>query len=223
MYIGIVICVLGFVSLSFVHSLPMLYLSIVLGIVLGSSLGYHMPNQFTDRQDFSRAAQFSLSAFFAWGRDCPAAIVPLVGAMIVWWGWRTAAVLSGATLLIAGLPIAYVINKIAQAEERDQELAAAANVRRACTGSPLFRSAVYIERSVAPQSILVSLHRDGAAPHGHRRRVGAFRDSPGRPWLEHRGGEQFARRVGADWRADAHRYGLAGRHGGQAKTHNRPC
>lgn len=43
MYIGIVVCVLGFFWLSAVHSLPALYMAIILGIVLGSSLGYHMP------------------------------------------------------------------------------------------------------------------------------------------------------------------------------------
>src|SRR4249920_1993065 len=43
MYIGIIVCTLGFISLCFVASLPMLYVSVVLGIVLGSSLGYHMP------------------------------------------------------------------------------------------------------------------------------------------------------------------------------------
>ena len=39
MYCGICLCAAGFVALSFVYSLPMLYVAIVLGIVLGSSLG----------------------------------------------------------------------------------------------------------------------------------------------------------------------------------------
>ena len=126
MYIGIVICVLGFVSLSFVDSLTMLYVSIVLGIVLGSSLGYHMPISLLIAKIFHERRSFAFG-IFRMGPGLSGAIVPLVGAMIVWWGWRTAAVLSGCMLLIAGLPIAYVINRIAQAEERDSELAAAAN------------------------------------------------------------------------------------------------
>jgi MFS family permease len=60
------------------------------------------------------------------GPGLSGAIVPLVGAMIVWWGWRSAAVASGCMLLAAGLPIAYLINRIAQAEDRDRELALAA-------------------------------------------------------------------------------------------------
>ena len=42
-FIGLFLCVGGFFALSFVDSLPMLYAVIVLGIVLGSSLGYNMP------------------------------------------------------------------------------------------------------------------------------------------------------------------------------------
>jgi MFS family permease len=41
LFIGLIICCLG-VSLM-VNSLPMLYVVIVVGIVLGSSLGYNMP------------------------------------------------------------------------------------------------------------------------------------------------------------------------------------
>jgi len=43
LFIGLTICTLGFLSLSWVNSLPMLYVVIVVGIVLGSSLGYNMP------------------------------------------------------------------------------------------------------------------------------------------------------------------------------------
>lgn len=127
MYIGIVICVLGFFSLSFVNSLPALYGSIVLGIVLGSSLGYHMPISLLIAKTFRdrRSLAFGI---FRMGPGLSGAIVPLVGAMIVWWGWRTAAVFSGCMLLAAGVPIAYLINRIALAEERDRELASAQKV-----------------------------------------------------------------------------------------------
>jgi MFS family permease len=121
MYIGIVICGLGFIALSWVDSLPMLYVAIVLGIVLGSSLGYHMPISLLIAKIFyaRRSLAFGI---FRMGPGLSGAIVPLVGAMIVWWGWRTAAVLSGCMLLAASLPLAYFINKIAQAEERDRDL-----------------------------------------------------------------------------------------------------
>lgn len=123
MYIGIVICVLGFVSLSFVDSLPLLYVSIVLGIVLGSSLGYHMPISLLIAKTFQQRRSLAFG-IFRMGPGLSGVIVPLVGAMIVWWGWRTAAVLSGCMLLAAGVPLAYFINRIALAEERDREQAA---------------------------------------------------------------------------------------------------
>ena len=124
MYIGIVICALGFISLSFVNSLPMLYVAIVMGIVLGSSLGYHMPISLLIAKIFQERRSFAFG-IFRMGPGLSGAIVPFVGAMIVAWGWRTAAVLSGFMLLLAGVPIAYFINRIAQAEERDRELASA--------------------------------------------------------------------------------------------------
>jgi len=136
MYIGIVICVLGFVALSFVDSLPMLYASIVLGIVLGSSLGYHMPISLLIAKIFYERRSLAFG-IFRMGPGLSGAIVPLIGAMIVWWGWRTAAVASGCMLLAAGLPIAYWINRIAQAEETDRELAMA---RHAGIGSIDHRS-----------------------------------------------------------------------------------
>jgi MFS family permease len=126
MYIGIVICVFGFVSLSFVNTLPMLYVAIVLGIVLGSSLGYHMPISLLIAKIFYERRSLAFG-IFRMGPGLSGAIVPLVGGMIVWWGWRTAAVFSGCMLLLAGIPIAYFINRIAQAEQRDRELALAQN------------------------------------------------------------------------------------------------
>lgn len=127
MYIGIIICFLGFISLSFVNSLPMLYASIVLGVVLGSSLGYHMPINLLIAKIFRERRSLAFG-IFRMGPGLSGALVPLVGGMIVWWGWRTAAVLSGCVLLMAGLPIAYLINEIARAEERDSEKAAVATI-----------------------------------------------------------------------------------------------
>jgi MFS family permease len=123
MYIGIVICTLGFVSLSLIHSLPMLYVAIVLGIVLGSSLGYHMPISLLIAKIFHQRRSLAFG-IFRMGPGLSGVIVPLVGAMIVWWDWRTAAVISGCILFAVSLPVAYLINKIADSEERADELAA---------------------------------------------------------------------------------------------------
>ena len=125
MYIGIVVCTLGFVSLSLIHSLPMLYVAIVLGIVLGSSLGYHMPISLLIAKIFHQRRSLAFG-IFRMGPGLSGVIVPLVGAMIVWWDWRTAAVISGCILFAVSLPIAYLINKIADSEERADELAVGA-------------------------------------------------------------------------------------------------
>ena len=132
MFIGIVICFLGFISLSFVNSLPMLYAAIVLGIVLGSSLGFHMPISLLIAKIFRERRSFAFG-IFRMGPGLSGALVPLVGAMIVGWGWRTAAVLSGCMLLATSLPIAYLINRIAQAEETDAEFSSATKAGAAST------------------------------------------------------------------------------------------
>jgi MFS family permease len=56
---------------------------------------------------------------FRMGPGISGPLVPLVGAMIALWGWRSAAVISGCILLVVGLPLAYVINRIAQAQETE--------------------------------------------------------------------------------------------------------
>jgi len=148
MYVGIVICAAGFFALSFVDSLPMLYAAIVLGIVLGSSLGYHMPISLLIAKIFHERRSLAFG-IFRMGPGLSGAIVPLVGAMIVWWGWRTAAVLSGCMLFAAGVPIAYFINRIADAEQRDRELGAAT---KDATGA-------FPHRPVDPQFSLVEALR----------------------------------------------------------------
>lgn len=110
MFIGVLVTVLGFLFLSQVDSLPMLYAVIVLGIVMGSSLGYNMPisvviaNIFRER----RSLAFGI---FRMGPGLSGPIVPMVGWMIGLWGWRTAAVASALILLAVGLPLAAFIGR----------------------------------------------------------------------------------------------------------------
>jgi MFS family permease len=111
MYIGIVICVLGFFSLSFVNSLPMLYLAIVVGIVLGSSLGYLVPISVLIAKAFREKRSLAFGIFRT-GPGISGALVPFIGWMIVAWGWRTAAMTSAGILLAVGMPLAWLINYI---------------------------------------------------------------------------------------------------------------
>jgi MFS family permease len=118
MFVGIFVCVLGFFALSRVNSLPTLYAAIIFGIVLGSSLGYHMPISLLIAKLFRERRSLAFG-IFRMGPGLSGPLVPLVGAMIALWGWRTAAVISGCILLAVGLPLAYVINRIAQAQETE--------------------------------------------------------------------------------------------------------
>ena len=126
MFIGIGICVLGFFALSLVNSLPMLYASLILGIVLGSSLGYHMPISLLIAKIFRERRSLAFG-IFRMGPGISGPLVPIVGWLIGAWGWRTAAALSGVVLLIVGLPMAYAISRIAQAHEAEIERSSQAN------------------------------------------------------------------------------------------------
>ena len=115
-FIGLFLCVGGFFALSFVDSLPMLYAVIVLGIVLGSSLGYNMPISVLIAKVFHERRSLAFG-IFRMGPGISGPMVPLVGWMIGLWGWRTAAVISGCVLLLVGLPLALIIRRIYSQEE----------------------------------------------------------------------------------------------------------
>jgi MFS family permease len=126
MFIGIVICVSGFLALSLVNSLPMLYASLILGIVLGSSLGYHMPISLLIAKIFRERRSLAFG-IFRMGPGLSGPLVPIVGWLIGLWGWRTAAALSGVVLLIVGVPVAYAISRIAESHEAEVERGAQAS------------------------------------------------------------------------------------------------
>ena len=111
MFIGIGVGTLGFLCLSQVNSLPMLYAVIVLGIVMGSSLGYNMPISVAIAHVF-RARRSLAFGIYRMGPGLSGPLVPLVGWMIGLWGWRTAAVASAFILLCIGLPLASLIARV---------------------------------------------------------------------------------------------------------------
>lgn len=129
MFVGITICAVGFLSLSLVNSLPVLYVVIILGIVLGSSLGYYMPISVLVAKVFREKRSLAFG-IFRMGPGLSGPLVPLVGWMIGLWGWRTAAVISGVVLLAVGFPLAYVISRISEAEELEYEPAPESEVHK---------------------------------------------------------------------------------------------
>jgi MFS family permease len=134
MFIGIFVGALGFLCLSLVHSLPMLYAVIVLGIVMGSSLGYNMPISVVIAQVFRARRSFAFG-IYRMGPGLSGPLVPVVGWMIGWWGWRAAAVASALILLAVGLPLASVIartykrHEVSLGEALDSEVKVASEPR----------------------------------------------------------------------------------------------
>lgn len=108
MYLGMVICAAGFLGMSLVNSLPMLYVTIVAGIVLGSSVGFYIPISVVVATLF-RARRSLAFGIFRMGPGLSGALVPVVGFMIVWWGWRAAAVASAVIIVAMGWPLARAI------------------------------------------------------------------------------------------------------------------
>ena len=108
MYLGIVICALGFLGMSLVNTLPMLYVTIVVGIVLGSSVGFYIPVSVVVATLF-RARRSLAFGIFRTGPGLSGLLVPVVGFMIVWWGWRAASVASAVIIVVMGWPLARAI------------------------------------------------------------------------------------------------------------------
>jgi MFS family permease len=116
LFIGLFICAIGFFALSFVNSLPTLYIVIILGIVLGSSLGYNMPISVLIAKVFHERRSLAFG-IFRMGPGISGLLVPVVGWMIGLWGWRTAAVASAIVVLLVGFPLAIIIKRIYEQEE----------------------------------------------------------------------------------------------------------
>jgi MFS family permease len=116
MFIGITIGALGFLCLSIVNSLPMLYAVIVLGIVLGSSLGNNMPVSVAIAQVFRERRSFAFG-IYRMGPGLSGLLVPLIGWMIAMWGWRNTAVASAIIMASVSLPLAFLIAKIYSAHQ----------------------------------------------------------------------------------------------------------
>jgi MFS family permease len=141
LFIGLFICALGFFALSFVGSLPMLYLVIIFGIMLGSSLGYNMPISVIIAKVFRERRSLAFG-IFRMGPGISGPLVPLIGWMIGLWGWRTAAIVSALIIFAAGFPLAWSINRIYHQEEastRDEAtMASSTHSSRHVSSDPQF-------------------------------------------------------------------------------------
>jgi len=131
MFIGITIGALGFLCLSLVYSLPMLYAVIVLGIVLGSSLGNNMPVSVAIAKVFRERRSFAFG-IYRMGPGLSGLLVPVIGWMIAVWGWRNAAVASAVIMVTVSFPLAFLIAKVYQ----EHQTAAAEEPQRRGDAAP---------------------------------------------------------------------------------------
>jgi len=116
MRIGIALGVMGFIALNFVYSLPMLYAVMLLGIVLGSSLGYNLPISVAVANVF-RARRSLAFGIFRGGPGLSGVLLPLVGWMIVSWGWRKTALATAGLLLLTTIPLAWFMERLYRERE----------------------------------------------------------------------------------------------------------
>lgn len=103
MRIGIVILAGGFFFFSRVNSLPMFYLAFMT-MAVGASLSGFMSLTTVIVQWFERRRATAISLMQT-GMSLGGILVPLVAWSLVALGWRTTAMISGAIVLVVGLPL----------------------------------------------------------------------------------------------------------------------
>jgi OFA family oxalate/formate antiporter-like MFS transporter len=108
MFVGMGMMGIGFILLSRVNSLPMLYVVFLGLLAAGSSFGTNRPVQVAVANWFVRRRGRAMG-LIATGNAIGGSIIFLFAMVIETFGWRTAAVFAGFMMWIVGLPIAWFI------------------------------------------------------------------------------------------------------------------
>ena len=110
MTIGVIIMGVGFLLMSLVTSLVMFYI-VFLGIIsVGMSIGIRVPSLVAPANWFIKKRGIAIGICLS-GGGLGGIFVPILGWLIGSYGWRTAAVVAGLTILALGLPISTVMRK----------------------------------------------------------------------------------------------------------------
>jgi sugar phosphate permease len=109
MLVGVPLMGIGFILFSQVNSLLMLYLVYLLGIALGSGMGFATPVTAAVANWFYTTRGRAFGILWSGVSLGGGALVPLVSWIIDAHGWRTAAVVAGVLVLAIGFPIAAVM------------------------------------------------------------------------------------------------------------------
>jgi len=104
MVIGVLLMGSGFILFSRVHSLLAFYLVLLFGVILGGSLGFHMPAGAAVANWFRRKRGLAFGIFRS-GPGLGGLLLPLLGWLIVTLSWRQAALIAGLFTIAVGLPL----------------------------------------------------------------------------------------------------------------------
>ena len=109
MLIGVPLMGIGFILLSQVNSLLMLYLVYILGVSLGSGFGFTNAVSAAVANWFNKKRGRAFGVLWSGSALGGGIFLPILGWLIVTYGWRTSAVIAGIMILALGLPIAIVM------------------------------------------------------------------------------------------------------------------
>lgn len=107
--VGLVLFALGFLVLSQIDTIGGFYAAIVL-LALGSALSGYFPLTVTVVHWFRRKRARALS-IMALGLAFGGLAIPVVAWIMQTWGWRATAMISAATVLVVGLPLARLLRR----------------------------------------------------------------------------------------------------------------
>ncbi len=108
-FIGVALTGVGFMALTQVSSALSLYLIFGLLVTMGYETGFFHATTNATANRFIKKRSRALSFITAGGGFGGFVIVPFLALMITNFGWRTAAIVIGAVVLVLGLPTAYIV------------------------------------------------------------------------------------------------------------------
>ena len=143
MVVGAALAGTGFILLAFTHSFVPFVLVFVLLLTLGFRMGFNNGAFAAVNAWFRRKKGLAMS-LVSMGHSLGAMVItPLVGLAVVNWGWRPTALISGAVVLSAAMPLALLVRSspesmglLPDGDEPGPEAATDANDADAVQGSP---------------------------------------------------------------------------------------
>ncbi len=109
MLFGVALASIGFLALSMINGLIMFYLVYVLLLAIGFNTGFFVAAQAAVANWFIRKRSRALGLLSTANGFGGAIMAPLIAAMILGFGWRSAALFLGLGLFAIGIPLAFVV------------------------------------------------------------------------------------------------------------------